>query len=258
MSHLWDRLAEAKSRLAPVQSKYRVLFEDPSQPDAPAAVLVPDPNWMAAALAGGILPPIETYLRDRDVPDGQPKEHPYAEPIGAMTEEQAIEYLIQKDISPAVWRDYAGNRCILRIVPVELIPSDRSFRNAWRVCQQTQRRWPHDHLHQHQRRRPRRGLADCSRRPHLPGRLGFNGAAVEIDMTAARGIHRDNLRAERAPKLSALDVDYMKALEEGDTAAQQAIVSVKQALRDVTGDARIEAAATADALKALTLDVLTA
>jgi hypothetical protein len=29
----------------------------------------------------------------------------------------------------------------------------------------------------------------------------FNGAAVEIDMTAARGIHRDNLRAERAPLL---------------------------------------------------------
>ena len=90
------------------------------------------------------------------------------------------------------------------------------------------------------------------------GAWAFNGAAVEIDMTAARGIHRDNLRAERAPRLSALDVDYMKALEEGDTAAQQAIVSVKQALRDVTTDARIEAAATADALKALTLDVLTA
>jgi hypothetical protein len=90
------------------------------------------------------------------------------------------------------------------------------------------------------------------------GAWAFNGAAVEIDMTAARGIHRDNLRAERAPKLAALDVDYMKALEEGDTAAQQAIVAVKQALRDVTGDARIEAAATADALKALTLDVLTA
>jgi hypothetical protein len=29
--HLWDRLAEAKSRLAPVQSKYRVVFEDPAQ-----------------------------------------------------------------------------------------------------------------------------------------------------------------------------------------------------------------------------------
>ena len=135
MMHLWDRLAEAKSRLAPVQSKYRVLFENPTDPDAPAAVLAPDPNWMAAALHGNILPPIDTYLRDRDVPDGQPKEHPYAEPIGAMTEEDAIEYLIQKDISPQVWRDYQGNRSVLKIVPVELIPTDRSYRNAWVVAQ---------------------------------------------------------------------------------------------------------------------------
>jgi hypothetical protein len=138
MTHLWERLAEAKSRLAPVQSKYRVLFEDPATPEAPAAVLVPDPNWMAAALAGNVLPPIDTYQRDRDVPDGQPKEHPYAEPIGAMTEEEAIEYLIMKDIPPAIWRDYKGNRAILKIVPVELIPSDRSFRNAWKVNQEAE------------------------------------------------------------------------------------------------------------------------
>ena len=133
--HLWDRLAEAKSRLKPVQSKYRVLFENPAEPDAPASVLVPDPNWMAAALAGGVLPPIDTYLRDQNVPDGQPKEHPYAEPIGPMTEEEAIEYLVKKDISPQVWRDYNGNRIIIKIVPVELIPSDRSFRNAWKINQ---------------------------------------------------------------------------------------------------------------------------
>lgn len=136
--HLWTRLLEAKSRLKPVQSKYRVLFEDPANPDTPAAVLVPDPNWMAAALTGWLLPPIETYLRDQKVPDGEPKEHPYAEPIGPMTEEQAIEYLIQKDISPAIWRDYRGNRTILKIVPVESVPSDRSFRNAWRVAQETE------------------------------------------------------------------------------------------------------------------------
>jgi hypothetical protein len=136
MTHLWERLLEAKSRLTPVQSKYRVLFEDPATPDEPAKVLVPDPNWMAAALAGDILPPIATYLRDRDVPDGQPKEHPYAEPVGAMTEEEAIEYLIQKDIPPQVWRDYQGNRSVLKIVPVELIPSDRSFRNAWKINQE--------------------------------------------------------------------------------------------------------------------------
>jgi len=133
--HLWDRLAEAKAKLDPVQSKYRVLFENPTEPDAPASVLVPDPNWMAAALAGDVLPPIDTYLRDQNVPDGQPKEHPYAEPVGAMTEEEAIEYLIKKDISPQVWRDYQGNRTIMKIVPVELIPSDRSFRNAWKINQ---------------------------------------------------------------------------------------------------------------------------
>jgi len=133
--HLWDRLAEAKSRLAPVQSKYRVLFEDPATPDEPAKVLVPDPNFMAAALAGNVLPPIDTYQRDRLVPDGEPKEHPYAEPIGVMSEEEAIEYLVQKDIDPAVWRDYQGNRTIMKIVPVEMIPSDRSFRNAWRIMQ---------------------------------------------------------------------------------------------------------------------------
>ena len=136
--HLWDRLAEAKSRLEPVQSKYRVVFEDPSTPDEPAKVLVPDPNWMAAALEGNILPPIDTYQRDRDVPDGQHKEHPYAEPIGPMTEEEAIEYLIMKDIDPSIWRDYNGNRTILKIVPVELIPSDRSFRNAWKIKQEAE------------------------------------------------------------------------------------------------------------------------
>lgn len=156
MTHLWDRILEAKERLAPVQSKYRVVFEDPTQPEACVCVLVPDPNWMACALAGGILPPIECYIRDRQIeedfnqkyqhlpPAFRPSfnwqdhggaSHPYAEPIGPMTEEEAIEYLIMKDIPPRIWRDYRGNRCIMKIVPVELIPSDRSFRGAWRVSQ---------------------------------------------------------------------------------------------------------------------------
>jgi hypothetical protein len=135
IAHLWDRLADAKARLEPVQSKYRVLFENPNDLDAPAAVLVPDPNWMAAALEGNVLPPIDTYLRDQNVPDGEPKEHPYAEPIDAMTEEEALEYLVMKDISPSIWRDYIGNRTIMKIVPVELIPTDRTFRNSWRITQ---------------------------------------------------------------------------------------------------------------------------
>jgi hypothetical protein len=131
--HLWDRLHDAKSRLTPVQSKYRVVFEDPAEPDAPCAILVPDPNWLAAALAGGILPPIETYLVDQETPDGAPKLHPYAEPIGPMTEEQAIEYLIQKDIPQRVWNDESSNRQRFRIVNTDSIPSNRIYRNAWRI-----------------------------------------------------------------------------------------------------------------------------
>lgn len=150
-NHLFERLAEAKDRLTPIQSKYRVVFEDPDNLESPAAILVPDPNWMAAALAGEVLPPIEAYLADQKVVEEYIEEngslegfswknhdpqHPYAKPIGPMTEEEAIEYLIQKDIPPRIWRDYKGNRTVLKIVPVEMIPSDRSMRNAWRIKQE--------------------------------------------------------------------------------------------------------------------------
>ncbi len=133
--HLWDRLKEARSRLEPIQSKYRVIYENPDDLDAPAAIMCPAPEWLAAAMAGGILPPIETYQRDALTPDGSAKEHPYAKPIGPMTEEEAMEYLVMKDVSPAVWRDYTGNRAILKIVPMEMIPTDRTHRNAWRIAQ---------------------------------------------------------------------------------------------------------------------------
>lgn len=86
------------------------------------------------------------------------------------------------------------------------------------------------------------------------GAWTFNGNAVEIDMAAAREIHKDNLRAERAPRLADLDVAYMKALESGTGAAD--IAAEKQTLRDITDDARIAAAADADALKALDLATL--
>jgi hypothetical protein len=133
IAHLFDRLLWAKEHLAPVQSRYRVVFEDPAEPDAPAKVLVPDPNWLAAALHGGVLPPIDAYLADQSVPDGEPKEHPYAAPIGPMTEEEALEYLIQKDIPRRVWDDPTANAPRFAIVPVEAIPSDRTHRMAWRL-----------------------------------------------------------------------------------------------------------------------------
>ena len=90
------------------------------------------------------------------------------------------------------------------------------------------------------------------------GAWQFAGDVVEVDMPLARDIHRDNLRAERAPQFEKLDVDWFRAAETNDTDAQAAIAAQKQALRDVTSAARIDSAATPDELKTLTLDTLLA
>lgn len=155
MVHLFERILRSKQENKPVRSKYKIVWEDPYEPGEPAKVTTPDPHFMAAAMAGDVLPPIEAYLADRVIERswhrdmlerGEPNtcfnweavggaSHPYADPIGPMTEEEAIEYLIQKDIPPRVWRDYRGNRKILSIVPIEAVPTDRTNRNAWKIDQ---------------------------------------------------------------------------------------------------------------------------
>lgn len=106
------------------------------------------------------------------------------------------------------------------------IPDRRLFRNAWRA---------------------------------RTGRLArMIKGPIEIDMSAAREIHRDKMRDARAPLLAALDVDYQRADERKDEAAKAAVVSRKQALRDVTDDPRIEAAETPEALLAVWPDALPA
>lgn len=59
------------------------------------------------------------------------------------------------------------------------------------------------------------------------GNLTWNKAAADA-------LKRDHFRALRKPLLEALDVDFMRALERGDTAVVQSITAQKQALRDVT------------------------
>ena len=55
---------------------------------------------------------------------------------------------------------------------------------------------------------------------------------INIDFGKAVVITQDRLRAERTPLLTALDVQYQRALESGtDT---KAIVAEKQRLRDIT------------------------
>lgn len=140
LSHLklWDRELISRQLLDPVEPSYCIVWEDSADPDAPVKITHPAPRWLAMALAGGFLPSVDTYLRDAERADGEPKEHPYAPPIGPMTEVEAMEYLLMKDVPFRVWRE-PSNRPRFAIVPRSSIPTDRTHRNAWRMADLTTR-----------------------------------------------------------------------------------------------------------------------
>ncbi len=73
---------------------------------------------------------------------------------------------------------------------------------------------------------------------------------ITINMTKARVIKQDLVRAERKPLLEALDTQFMRAVEAGNTTLQTSIATKKQALRDCTTDASIMGATTPAQLKA--------
>ena len=74
---------------------------------------------------------------------------------------------------------------------------------------------------------------------------------IGVHMNKAKDIWRDKIRADRTAELNKLDVEYMRALEAGDTAKQAEIVDKKQALRDAPSDERITNATSPEELKIL-------
>jgi hypothetical protein len=60
----------------------------------------------------------------------------------------------------------------------------------------------------------------------------YNGTEVVVDYAQAVEETKDRLRADRAPLLAQLDIDYIKALE--TNADTTAIIVEKQRLRDIT------------------------
>lgn len=158
---LLDRL---RNRSTPVHSAFRVVFEHGL--DTPAKVLSPDPNWMAAAMVGDILPVVESYHNALyrltvQFPDEEPVtanvrginlkdaradalakgatikseiviQHDWHDGprAKAMTEAQAVDYLIEKDIPNSVWGS-SGNRQKFKVTTVNGLPKNRQHRDAW-------------------------------------------------------------------------------------------------------------------------------
>ncbi len=73
---------------------------------------------------------------------------------------------------------------------------------------------------------------------------------INVDITKAKVITKDRLRADRKPLLEEQDILFMKAQEAGTSTS--AIVTEKQRLRDITN--QVDSMTTTDELKAATVE----
>lgn len=110
-------------------------------------------------------------------------------PTGELT----IDQVFQKDV-PDEYKSTA------HIVEDEVIPSDRTFRDAWQL----------DYNEKDKKLVP----------------------AISENLDKAKEIHKEKLRAERKPLLEEQDILFMKALETNSDTKK--ILEEKQRLRDIT------------------------
>ena len=135
-----DRLAKAREELQPFYSDYRVVYED--NVDEPVKIMKPDAHAMAALMAGNVFPPIWTFWelqKDASQPDFKKHTRGYllhdTPREGPKTEEEALEFIIMKDVPQHVWRMYnEGNRPKMVICRKQQLTQTREWRNAWRLA----------------------------------------------------------------------------------------------------------------------------
>jgi hypothetical protein len=78
----------------------------------------------------------------------------------------------------------------------------------------------------------------------------------KINIEKAKEIHKDYLRSVRFEELNKLDVEFMKAMESGNSEKIAEIATKKQELRDITTASEIENAQTVEDLKSHWPEVL--
>lgn len=137
---LIERLTKAKQTLTPFQTEYAVVYEDVGMETC--FIMHPDPNAMAALMAGGIFPPVWVHwelAKDEAKPDFKKHTRGYLlhdtprEP--AKTEEEAVLYLVMKDVPKHIWSNWnSGNKPKMAICKRDQLPTDKTFRNAWRLA----------------------------------------------------------------------------------------------------------------------------
>ncbi len=103
-----------------------------------------------------------------------------------------------------------GKKVTHKIMPISEVPQDREFRDAWQL----------------------------------------KSSKIDIDIAKAKEIKKEKLRAERKPLLAALDVEFQRALEEGQGTA--VIVAKKNKLRDITKE--VDNVTTVEDLKAIKVE----
>lgn len=124
VTHLYLRMVKAYLLVEPIKCDWCIIWENPSSSSEPACITYPSQRYLAFLMHGGICPPISSWLSgDRDRIN-------YDKPMGKLPLDQALKYVLMKDVPRHVWQNSA-NRPYYKIVPTSLIPSVRDKRNAW-------------------------------------------------------------------------------------------------------------------------------
>ena len=131
----------AKENLAPVTCPYVVAYQP--ELDQPVKLMYLDSNWCAAAMHGGIVPPVETIIamREDEARPGFARHslgpaRDAAIPCQAMSMQEAVEYQIMQSLPMWIWSDeQQSNHRRMIICELNKVPASREFRNAWRLAE---------------------------------------------------------------------------------------------------------------------------
>ena len=79
---------------------------------------------------------------------------------------------------------------------------------------------------------------------------------IRINLDKAKEVHKNNLRFARSQEFKNLDIEFMRAVESGDSAKIAEVSAKKQELREITAAPEIESAESVEDLKSHWPDIL--